>query len=51
MTTREEEKKLLNFCGNERNPDLVLYACIRVSWAFEDICLYEIVRLRERAAR
>ncbi len=50
MTTREEEKKIVEFFVDmKRNPDLVLYACTSgYPVAFEDICLYEIVRLKEQ---
>lgn len=50
MTTHEEEKKIVDlFKGEERAKDLVIYGCTSgYPVAFEDLCLYEIVRLKDR---
>lgn len=48
MTTKEEEIKIINFF-KERNraKDLVIYSCTSgYPVPFEDICLYEIIRLK-----
>ncbi len=49
MTTREEEKRIIDFLGKKnRNQDLIIYACTSgYPIAFEDICLLEISRLKE----
>jgi sialic acid synthase len=49
MTTREEEKEIIEFFEKRgRNNDLVIYACTSgYPVAFEDICLFEIKRLKE----
>lgn len=49
MTTREEEEKIVSFFEeNKRNKDLVIYDCTSgYPVPFEDICLLEIVRLKE----
>lgn len=49
MTTKEEEKKIVNFFKEKnRAKDLVIYACTSgYPVPFEDICLYEITRLKE----
>lgn len=50
MTTQEEEEQIVAFFEKkERAKDLVLYGCTSgYPVAFEDICLYEITRLKER---
>lgn len=50
MTTQEEEEKIVSFFeSRSRAKDLVLYSCTSgYPVAFEDICLGEISRLRER---
>jgi len=50
MTTQEEEEKIVSFFESKsRAKDLVLYSCTSgYPVAFEDICLGEITRLRER---
>lgn len=49
MTTREEELKIIEFFeSKERNNDLVIYSCTSgYPVDFEDVCLLEIVRLKE----
>lgn len=49
MTTREEEEKIVSFFeGKGRAKDLVIYSCTSgYPVAFDDICLMEIVRLKE----
>ncbi|MBR4624099.1 MAG: N-acetylneuraminate synthase family protein [Alphaproteobacteria bacterium] len=49
MTTKAEEKKIVDFFKEKnRAKDLVLYACTSgYPVPFEDICLYEITRLKE----
>jgi len=49
MTTVEEEEKIISFFEKMgRNHDLIIYACTSgYPVAFEDICLFEITRLRE----
>ena len=48
MTTHDEEKKIVEFFEQEgRNKDLVIYSCTSgYPVAFDDICLLEIIRLR-----
>ena len=50
MTTKEEEEKIVTFFENrKRARDLVLYSCTSgYPVKFEEICLLEILRLRER---
>jgi N-acetylneuraminate synthase len=50
MTTHAEEDAVVSFFETrQRNRDLVLYACTSgYPVPFEDICLYEITRLREK---
>lgn len=50
MTTKEEEDKIVSFFKErKRNLDLVLYACTSgYPVAFEDICLLEINRLKDK---
>ena len=50
MTTQEEEKQVIEFfTQRQRNQDLVIYSCTSgYPVAFEDICLFEITRLREQ---
>lgn len=50
MTTHEEEEKIVNlFKQNNRAKDLVIYSCTSgYPVAFEDICLLEITRLKEK---
>ncbi|KAF0093167.1 MAG: N-acetylneuraminate synthase [Puniceicoccaceae bacterium 5H] len=52
MTTHEEEDKIVSFFEERgRGKDLILYACTSgYPVPFEDICLLEIVRLREQFA-
>lgn len=49
MTTKDEEKKIIDFFKEKnRAKDLVIYACTSgYPVPFEDICLNEIVRLKE----
>lgn len=49
MTTRDEENKIVDFVENKnRAQDLVLYCCTSgYPVDFEDICLYELTRLRK----
>lgn len=49
MTTKEEEQKIVSFFKNKnRTKDLVIYACTSgYPVPFEDVCLYEITRLKE----
>jgi N-acetylneuraminate synthase len=49
MTTKDEEKKIVDFFNEkDRVKDLVIYACTSgYPVPFEDICLFEIKRLRE----
>lgn len=49
MTTRDEEREIVNFFEKKgRNRDLVIYACTSgYPVAFEDICLLEILRLKD----
>lgn len=49
MTNRDEEERIVRFFEErERAKDLVLYSCTSgYPVPFEDICLYEIVRLRK----
>ena len=50
MTTRNEEDKLINFFESKnRAQDVVLYSCTSgYPVAFEDICLLEISRLKDK---
>lgn len=50
MTTHEEEEKLIRlFEDRMRSKDLVLYVCTSgYPVSFEDVCLLEISRIRER---
>jgi len=50
MTTHEEEEQIISFFElKERNKDLVLYSCTSgYPVPFEDICLLEIVRLKDK---
>ena len=50
MTTKEEEEKIVQFFeAKGRNKDLVIYDCTSgYPVPFEDICLLELTRLRER---
>ncbi len=50
MTTKQEEEDIVNFfVDNNRNQDLVLYACTSgYPVPFEDICLLEIKRLKKK---
>ena len=52
MTTQNEEKKIVKFFEErDRAKDLVIYSCTSgYPVAFEDICLYELLRIRERYA-
>ena len=49
MTSRDEEEQIVRFFEEaRRGQDLVIYACTSgYPVPFEDICLYEITRLRE----
>ena len=49
MTTRDEEQKIVEFIEKHNRADqLIIYSCTSgYPVAFEDICLYEITRLRE----
>lgn len=53
MTTKTEEEQIVNFFEEyQRNQDLVLYSCTSgYPVPFEDICLLELKRLRERYGR
>ena len=48
MTTHEEEKQIIDlFTSEGRVKDLIIYACTSgYPVAFEDLCLYEITRLK-----
>ena len=50
MTSRDEEEKIVSFFEERgRAKDLVIYSCTSgYPVPFEDICLYEITRLREK---
>ncbi len=50
MTTHEEEEKIVSLFENKgRNMDLVIYSCTSgYPVPFEDVCLLEITRLREK---
>lgn len=50
MTTVEEEEELVQFFeNNNRSKDVVLYSCTSgYPVPFEDVCLYEITRLKEK---
>ena len=50
MTTHAEEERIVSFFEErQRAKDLVLYACTSgYPVAFEDICLYEILRIRRQ---
>lgn len=52
MTTKEEEEKIVSFFEqNKRVQDVVLYNCTSgYPVPFEDICLLELTRMRERYA-
>lgn len=52
MTTKEEEERIVSFFEEKkRNKDLIIYCCTSgYPVPFEDICLLEITRLRERFA-
>lgn len=52
MTTHEEEEKVVKFFEDKgRAKDLVIYSCTSgYPVPFEDICLFEITRLREKFA-
>ncbi len=52
MTSHEEEEKVVAFFESKgRAKDLVIYSCTSgYPVAFEDICLFEITRLKERFA-
>ena len=52
MTTQQEEKQVIEFfTQRQRNQDLVIYSCTSgYPVAFEDICLFEITRLRKHFA-
>lgn len=49
MTTHEEEEKIVQFFEKKnRNKDLIIYSCTSgYPVPFEDVCLYEIKRLKE----
>jgi len=49
MTTHDEEQKIVEFIEKHNRADqLIIYSCTSgYPVAFEDICLYEITRLRE----
>lgn len=49
MTTKDEEMEIVDFFEmNKRNKDLVIYNCTSgYPVPFEDVCLLELVRLRE----
>ena len=48
MTTKEEEKEIIElFKSKNRNKDLVIYSCTSgYPVPFEDVCLFEITRLK-----
>lgn len=50
MTTQDEEEKIVkSYEDRGRNKDLVIYSCTSgYPVAFEDICLYEITRIKEK---
>ena len=50
MTTQEEEEQIINFFkSNAREKDVVLYSCTSgYPVAFNDICLLELSRIREK---
>lgn len=50
MTSRDEEEKIIKlFETNKRNKDLILFSCTSgYPVNFEDVCLLEIKRLKER---
>lgn len=50
MTTRDEEEEIISFFEDEkRNHNLVIYSCTSgYPVAFEDICLLELSRIREK---
>jgi sialic acid synthase len=50
MTSQEEEDRIINYFEKKRrNRDLVIYACTSAyPVPFQDICLLEIVRLKEK---
>jgi len=50
MTTKEEEEKIVEFFTRRgRSKDLVLYACTSgYPVAFDELCLLEVARLREK---
>ncbi len=50
MTTHKEEEQIINlFEKQNRNKDVVLYSCTSgYPVPFEDICLYEIIRLKKK---
>ncbi|MFW5808772.1 MAG: N-acetylneuraminate synthase family protein [Spirochaetota bacterium] len=52
MTTHDEEERIVSFFEERgRNMDIVLYSCTSgYPVPFEDICLLEITRIRERFA-
>lgn len=52
MTSKEEEESIISFFeGKERNKDLVIYDCTSgYPVPFEDICLLELLRLRQQYA-
>lgn len=53
MTTQEEEEQVVAFFEDRmRAKDLVIYSCTSgYPVAFEDICLHELLRLRDKFAR
>lgn len=53
MTTHAEEEQIVSlFVKKNRNKDLILYSCTSgYPVPFEDICLYEITRLKEKFAK
>lgn len=52
MTTHAEEDQLIDFLGKrDRLKDVIIYSCTSgYPVEFEDICLYEITRLKEKFA-
>jgi sialic acid synthase len=50
MTTQKEEEQIVKaFCNKNRNKDLILFACTSgYPLQFEEVCLLEISRLREK---
>lgn len=50
MTTKEEENRIIRFFEEQgRNQDLIIYSCTSgYPVDYEDICLYEILRLKEQ---